>query len=150
MLVPLELDAVVVTAQPAMRGPGGEALRAFAHTYLTELARQPRRAMSAAGKAHGISRATAHRWAHTCRELGYLRTGEQSGSWVDAEGENLPVPVKLRVNRRADGRHVVTGLLIGGDDSLHVVTSETLRQIRLAEILGDLNRDYEPSGPVTA
>lgn len=54
------------------RGPDDETLRAFAHTYRTEQARSPRRAMSAAAEAHGISRATANRWAHLCRQLGYL------------------------------------------------------------------------------
>jgi hypothetical protein len=60
------------------RGPGNDALRGFARTYLTELARQPHRAMSAAAKAHNISRATANRWAATCRDLGYL-PGTTSG-----------------------------------------------------------------------
>jgi hypothetical protein len=54
------------------RGPGDAALRDFARTYQLELARQPWRAMSAAAKAHSISRATAHRWAAACRRLGYL------------------------------------------------------------------------------
>ena len=54
------------------RGPDNDALRGFARTYLTELARQPHRAMSAAAKAHNISRATANRWAAICRDLGYL------------------------------------------------------------------------------
>lgn len=57
---------------PAGRGPDDEALRAFAATYLRELARQPHRAMTAAAKAHNVSRATAHRWAAQGRKLGYL------------------------------------------------------------------------------
>jgi hypothetical protein len=59
-------------AQRRPRGPDDATLRAFAHTYLTELARQPRRAMSVAAREHNISRATANRWAEMCRELGYL------------------------------------------------------------------------------
>jgi len=60
-----------VAAGPS-RGPGEQRLREFARTYQIELARQPRRAMSAAAKAHSISRATANRWAGMCRQLGYL------------------------------------------------------------------------------
>ena len=59
-------------AQGPSRGPDEAALRAFARTYQTKLARQPHRAMSAAARAHSISRATANRWAAACRELGYL------------------------------------------------------------------------------
>jgi hypothetical protein len=67
---------------PPGRGPDGGALQAFAATYKTELARQPHRAMSAAARAHNISRATANRWAAICRERGYLRdtSGEETTS----------------------------------------------------------------------
>jgi hypothetical protein len=54
------------------RGPDTSALLEFARTYLAELARHPHRAMTAAAAAHNISRATANRWAATCREHGYL------------------------------------------------------------------------------
>jgi hypothetical protein len=57
------------------RGPAHQALRDFARTYQIELARQPQRAMTAAAKAHSISRATANRWADLCRQLGYLPSG---------------------------------------------------------------------------
>lgn len=65
------VDAAPVIAARSRR-PQDEAYREFAKTYLTELARSPHRAMSNAARAHGISRATANRWAETCRELGYL------------------------------------------------------------------------------
>lgn len=59
------------------RSPQDDQYRAFAQTYLRELARQPRRAMTAAASAHQVSRATANRWAAVCRERGYLpRTTE--------------------------------------------------------------------------
>jgi hypothetical protein len=61
-----------VASAGGRRGPDDQALRDFARTYQIELARQPRRAMSAAAKAHSISIATAHRWAAECRERGYL------------------------------------------------------------------------------
>ena len=67
-----------VAASRSQRAPGDQVLRDFARTYLTELARQPRRAMTAAAKAHNISRATANRWAALCRQLGYL-PGNSSG-----------------------------------------------------------------------
>lgn len=65
--------------RPPGRRPEDEELRAFARTYLAELGRQPRRAMTAAAKAHNISRATANRWAATCRELGYLPAAREEG-----------------------------------------------------------------------
>jgi hypothetical protein len=72
-----------IAAGRGQRGPSEKALRDFARTYLAELGRHPRRAMSAAAKAHNISRATANRWAATCRELGMLPTvssGEEPSS----------------------------------------------------------------------
>jgi hypothetical protein len=62
----------VATGGAPARGPDDTKLREFAHTYRTELVRHPRRAMTAAAKAHNISRATANRWAALCRQLGYL------------------------------------------------------------------------------
>jgi hypothetical protein len=72
-----EIEATLAEASRPLgrlrpRGPDDASLRAFARSYQIELARQPRRAMSAAAKAHSISRATANRWAATCRQLGYL------------------------------------------------------------------------------
>jgi hypothetical protein len=66
------------TAAGEARGPGEQPLRAFADTYKAELAHDPRRAMTAAARAHRISRATAHRWADACRRLGYLPGKDQS------------------------------------------------------------------------
>jgi hypothetical protein len=80
------LAELSVPVRPRGRGPaapGAEALSRFAHTYQIELARQPHRAMSAAAKAHSISRTTAHRWAAMCRQLGYLpdtSAGEEPSS----------------------------------------------------------------------
>lgn len=54
------------------RGPDDASLREFAQTYLTEMARRPRRAMTEAAARHRISRATANRWADLCRQRGYL------------------------------------------------------------------------------
>jgi len=68
-------DAGGHVATGPSRGPGEEKLRDFARTYQIELARHPRRAMSAAAAAHSISRATANRWAAMCRQLGYLPGG---------------------------------------------------------------------------
>jgi hypothetical protein len=61
-----------LTAAGRSRAPDETTLRDFARTYLTELARQPRRAMTAAARAHNISRATANRWAAICRQIGLL------------------------------------------------------------------------------
>jgi hypothetical protein len=69
-----------VPLRPRSRGPDGGALLDFARTYLAELGRQPHRAMTAAARAHNISRATANRWAATCREIGLLPAGSAAGS----------------------------------------------------------------------
>jgi len=61
------------------RGPDNQALGYFARTYLTELARQPHRAMTAAARKHNISRATANRWAAVCREIGLLPGASPGG-----------------------------------------------------------------------
>lgn len=61
-----------------------ESLRQFAKTYASEYATQPHRAMTASAKTHGISRATAHRWALKCRQLGYLpRSGSEGAQQND-------------------------------------------------------------------
>ena len=83
-----ELEASIAAVSyplppPRPRGPSNQVLGEFARTYLAELARQPHRAMSAAAKAHNVSRATANRWASLCRELGMLpnvSTGEEASS----------------------------------------------------------------------
>lgn len=65
------------------RGPDNQVLSDFARTYLTELGRHPRRAMTAAARTHNISRATANRWAAICRDLGLLpgaSSGKESSS----------------------------------------------------------------------
>lgn len=76
-------------AKAEKRGPDAETLRAFAETYRAELARQPQRAMTAAAKEHNISRATAHRWAAECRELGLLPNpkGIADGEGTDSTGD---------------------------------------------------------------
>lgn len=77
-------DEVIDNAHPVPGGSGGSQdarYQAFARTYLRELVRQPRRAMTNASEAHNISRATANRWAAICRERGYLppREGTSDG-----------------------------------------------------------------------
>lgn len=62
----------VLDHAPVIADPLDTSYRAFARTYLAELQRQPHRAMTAAARAHNISRATANRWADACRRLGYL------------------------------------------------------------------------------
>lgn len=82
-------EAAGLVAKRVPRGPDDAALRAFADTYRTELARQPQRAMTAAAKAHNISRATAHRWAVECRKRGLLPDpkGTPDGEGTDQAGD---------------------------------------------------------------
>jgi hypothetical protein len=75
------LAEISVPLRQHSRGPAppdDRTLWAFAQTYQAELARQPHRAMTAAAKAHSVSRTTANRWAAECRRLGYLH-GTSSG-----------------------------------------------------------------------
>jgi hypothetical protein len=61
------------------RGPSTRKLHDFAGTYKRYLqGGEQRRAMTAAAAEHNISRATAHRWAATCRQLGYLPGKEEN------------------------------------------------------------------------
>lgn len=81
----LEMESSIAEVSYPVRqhGPDNMTLFRFARTYQAELARQPHRAMSAAAKAHNISRATANRWAAICREIGMLpavSSGEEPSS----------------------------------------------------------------------
>lgn len=60
-----------------------------------------------------------------------LTRGE--GVWIGANGGHLPCPIRIRLGRGREG-FVITGLVIGelGDQA---ITSETLRKIRLSEVL---------------
>jgi hypothetical protein len=73
----INADMAGKIASSHTRRPDQETLKSFARTYQIELARRPRRAMTAAAKAHNISRATANRWAALCRQHGYLPSGRE-------------------------------------------------------------------------
>lgn len=72
-------------------------------------------------------------------------TERPAGPWVRVDGPGVPSPVELRIVRAADGRHVVTGLLLGVAEPVEITTA-TLRRIRLAEIVGRLFEDFEDRG----
>jgi len=75
---------------------------------------------------------------------GYQRSMKPAGPWVKVSGGDLPFPVEVRMNQHADGRYVITGLLIGEAFSREEITSQDLRQIKLSKILAWLLRDYDP------
>jgi len=70
-----------------------------------------------------------------------------AGPWRGVTGGDLPVPVSVRIHRHADGRYVVTGLLIGEEFEPREITSQTLREIRLGRILADCFKDFDPDRP---
>lgn len=70
------------------------------------------------------------------------------GVWVEVSGGGLLEPVRIRVNRSPDGRFVVTGMLLGATGRQEL-TSDTLRSIRLSEIMRELFSDFDPSNPPT-
>lgn len=57
------------------------------------------------------------------------------GTWVRAEGDDLPHPVLVRLGVGQDGRLVATGLLVEADGEL---TPRDLRRIRLPEVVAEL------------
>lgn len=57
------------------------------------------------------------------------------------------MPVDLRVHRNAEGRVVVTGLMIGEEFDAREITSQTLRKIKISEIMAELFKDYDPDAP---
>lgn len=67
------------------------------------------------------------------------------GVWVAANGGGLPCPIRFRL-AKGRGRIVVTGLVVGelGD---HEITSETLRSIKLSEVLHALFENFDPANP---
>lgn len=70
-VIQAHLDAAP-TIDTHSRRPQDTEYRRFATTYLSELARNPSHAMTNTARALGLSRATANRWADTCRRRGYL------------------------------------------------------------------------------
>jgi hypothetical protein len=72
----LVVDEAVPVGASGGDGERPDRYRIFAETYLRELARDPRRAMTATAMAHHISRATANRWAKVCRQRGHLPAKE--------------------------------------------------------------------------
>jgi hypothetical protein len=75
---------------------------------------------------------------------GSYRFTENSAStlsvWVRVECGDLPVPIDICVGWAPDGRRVFNGLRIEAEE----ITSNTLRQIRLSEILAAYFEHFEP------
>jgi hypothetical protein len=69
------------------------------------------------------------------------------GAWVAARDGDLPTPVWLRINQDRSGRFLITGILIGEESEPAEVTSQTLRGIKLREVLSAMLSDYDPHSP---
>jgi hypothetical protein len=68
------------------------------------------------------------------------------GVWVEVDGGGLPVPLVVRIDRTADGRFIVTGMLIGRDEHREIDWS-TLRNIKPASIISMLFAGFDPRLP---
>jgi hypothetical protein len=69
---------------------------------------------------------------------------DELGLWVEVDGGDLIEPVRMRINRGADGRFAVTGLVLG-PSARQEITSDTLRRLRLAEIIRTFVDGWNPN-----
>lgn len=83
---------------------------------------------------------------------GYTFAQDPTGHtlWEYVEGGDLPMPIEVIVNQAPDGRYVFTGLKIGDEASSQEITSATLRQIKLSEILAAHFDRFQPIREVEA
>jgi hypothetical protein len=111
--------------RPLVGGPDGEALRrALIIEHVRRMAR-----------------------AYAGRDPEPYPPGMLPGSWVQVSGGGLPVPVQVRIHRHADGRYVITGLIVGDATTPKEIASRTLRRISLIKIVADLFKDFDPAQP---
>lgn len=68
------------------------------------------------------------------------------GVWVEVSGGGLPVPLAVRIDRTADGRLIVTGLLVGRDQHREIDWA-TLRAIKPASIISMIFAGFDPKSP---
>ncbi|MDQ0576468.1 hypothetical protein [Agromyces albus] len=66
-------------------------------------------------------------------------------SWTHVSGGGLPAPIYIRVSRAANGRPVVTGLVVGATWPNAEITADVLRSIRLGEIVRELHKGFSPT-----
>lgn len=66
--------------------------------------------------------------------------------WHRVTGGGLALPVLVRIGKTADGRPVVSGLIVGEAGPVEV-TPDALRSIRIGAILAQLFEDFDPDGP---
>lgn len=69
------------------------------------------------------------------------------GVWVEVEGGGLPVPLVVRIDRTADGRFIVTGMMIGRDEHREIDWA-TLRSIKPASIIAMTFAGFDPRLPM--
>ncbi|GGM67078.1 hypothetical protein GCM10012275_42000 [Longimycelium tulufanense] len=68
------------------------------------------------------------------------------GPWIEASAGGLDAPILVRVGKSADGRPVITGLIIGEYEDKEI-TSDTLRKIRVGALLSQLFEGFDPDTP---
>ena len=68
------------------------------------------------------------------------------GHWVRVQGDPLPAPALVRIDRASDGRLIVTGLVLGYRDRREI-TWETMRKLKPATILSLIFSGFDPDQP---
>lgn len=74
------------------------------------------------------------------------RNPRVGGVWVEVSGGGLPVPLAVRIDRTADGRLIVTGMLVGRDQHREIDWA-TLRAIKPASIVSMIFAGFDPKSP---
>jgi hypothetical protein len=60
---------------------------------------------------------------------------DEDDTWTRVAGGTLEAPIYIRIAKTKDGRGVINGLLIGGAWPREQITANTLRSIKIGEIL---------------
>lgn len=67
--------------------------------------------------------------------------------WTRVEGGPLPAPIYIRVVLAADGKPVITGMILGGSWPRGEISANHLRDVKPREILNALFANYDPNEP---
>lgn len=71
----------------------------------------------------------------------------EDASWTQVEAGGLEQPVHVRLGYSADGRRIITGLMVGATFPHAEITSTSLRKIRIGAILEQLFDGYDEASP---
>lgn len=71
----------------------------------------------------------------------------EDASWTQVEAGGLEQPIHVRLGYSADGRRIITGLVVGGAFPHAEITSTSLRKVRIGAILEQLFDGYDVAEP---